>query len=183
MRLLYGLVLLLYRRDVRRSHGQEMMRVFDDLACDPGVSRGRVVAAIITDLWHGGAPGLLLGVPAGAAILVIWYVGRSDNPPGVDITTGLAMIAGVLLVASFLGARLRSSFVSGTWTALVAGCVAALTIPGDKLLFGIFPFYDAWDLALTVGTMALAVMALGSLGAVAGAFTRVNALAGKISGN
>jgi Mg/Co/Ni transporter MgtE len=148
-----------------------MMRVFDDLACDPGVSRGRVVAAILTDLWHGAAPGLLLGVPAGAAILLIWYVGRSDNPPGIDITTGLAMIAAVLLLTSYMGARLRGSFVSGAWTALVAGCVAALTIPGDAVIFGIFPFYSGLDLGLTVSSMVLVVMALGSLGAIAGAMT------------
>ncbi len=98
---------------------------------------------------------VVLGALFGLLVLVIWWVNRSDVIP-FDPTAGLVLIALTFVAAGFAG---------GIWAGFVAGCIGALTVPGDYLLFKIFPFYDPMSFVMTMAVSATVVMLLVTLGA------------------
>jgi len=98
------------------------------------------------------ALGALFGLP----VLAIWWVTRSDVIP-FDPTAGLVLIALMFVAAGFSG---------GLSAGFVAGCVGALTVPGDYLLFGNFPFYNLRSFVMTMATAAAVVMLLAAIGAL-----------------
>jgi hypothetical protein len=63
----------------------------------------------------------VLGALFGLPVLAIWWVTRSDVIP-FDPTAGLVLIALMFVAAGFFG---------GLSAGFVAGCVGALTVPGD----------------------------------------------------
>ena len=63
------------------------------------------------------------------------------------------------------------TFAGGMWTCLVIGLVASTTVFWDKILFGIFPFYDAWSFALGMLMEAGFCIGPGIIGSIAGAAT------------
>jgi hypothetical protein len=98
---------------------------------------------------------VVLGAVFGLFVLLIWWVNRSDVIP-FDPTAGLVLI-GLMFVAA--------GFFSGLTAGFVAGCVGALTVPGDYVLFKTFPFYDPMSFMMTMAVSATVVMLLVTLGA------------------
>ncbi len=82
---------------------------------------------------------VVLGALFGLLVVFIWWVNRSDVIP-FDPTAGLVLIGLMFVAAGFSG---------GLSAGFVAGCVGALTVPGDYLLFGNFPFYSLTSFVLT----------------------------------
>jgi hypothetical protein len=103
---------------------------------------------------------VVLGALFGLLVLLIWWVNRSDVIP-FDPTAGLVLIALMFVAAGFYG---------GLSAGFVAGCVGALTVPGDYLIFGMFPFYDPLSFFMTMATAAIVVMLLVTVGAGIRAF-------------
>jgi hypothetical protein len=104
--------------------------------------------------------GALLGV----LVVVIWWVNRSDVVP-FDPTLGLVLIGLMFVAAGFVGALRSNSFAGGISSGFAAGCIGALTVPGDYLFFRIFPFYDPASFALTMAASVAVVMFLATVGA------------------
>src|SRR5260370_38311070 len=98
----------------------------------------------------------VIGVVFALLFLVIWWVNRFDVIP-FDPTAGLVLIGLMFVAAGFSG---------GLSAGFVAGCVGALTVPGDYLLFGNFPFYNLRSFVMTMATAAVVVMLLAAIGAL-----------------
>jgi hypothetical protein len=98
---------------------------------------------------------VVLGAVFGLLVLLIWWVNRSDVIP-FDPTAGLILI-GLMFVAT--------GFSGGLTAGFVAGCVSALTVPGDYVLFKTFAFYDPMSFVMTMAVSATVVMLLVTLGA------------------
>ena len=98
---------------------------------------------------------VVLGALFGLLVVLIWWVNRSDVIP-FDPTAGLVLIGLMFVAAGFFG---------GLSAGFVAGCVGALTVPGDYLLFKTFPFYDPMSFVMTMAVSATVVMLLVTLGA------------------
>jgi hypothetical protein len=98
---------------------------------------------------------VVLGALFGLLVLLIWWVNRSDAVP-FDPIAGLVLIALMFVAAGFSG---------GLFAGFVAGCVGALTLPGDYMLFKTFPFYDPMSFVMTMAVSATVVMLLVTLGA------------------
>jgi hypothetical protein len=144
-----------------------MKRVLKEMSSDPEVSRARVFGALISDAVHGMSDGFWTGMLGGATILVVWYVGRSHHPVHIGLPLGLSVIALVLLAAGFIGASRSGSLLGGLWSGLVAGFVSALTVPGDRYVFG-FWISDTKSLILTVlvaGTVVMMIVLIGAASA------------------
>ena len=99
---------------------------------------------------------VVLGALFGLLVLLIWWVNRSDVIP-FDPTAGLVLIALMYVAAGFSG---------GLSAGFVAGCVGALTVPGDYLLFANFPFYNLGSFVMTMSAAAAVVMLLAAIGAL-----------------
>jgi hypothetical protein len=99
---------------------------------------------------------VVLGAVFGLLVLLIWWVNRSDVI-AFDPTAGLVLIGLMFVAAGFSG---------GLTAGFVAGCVSALTVPGDYLLFGNFPFYNLRSFVMTMATAAVVVMLLAAIGAL-----------------
>jgi hypothetical protein len=157
---IHAAILQLFPRRLREEYGTEMRRILNEMAADPAASRFHVWRALLSDLIHGLAGGLWIGVIFGGAVLAVWYVGRSQHH-----MSGMAFIALLLMAAGFFGARQSGSVLGGMWSGFVAGSVSSLTVLGDGILFG-FWISDAWSLILTMLIAAAAVMTTVFVGAV-----------------
>ena len=116
---------------------------------------------------------LVLGALFGFLVVVTWWVNRSDVIP-FDPTLGLVLIALMFVAAGFFGAVRSGRFAGGLSAGFVAGCIGAVTVPADYLLFRIFPFYDPLSFVLTMAISAAVVMILACAGALlVGAWRRL----------
>ena len=143
-----------------------MRLVFRDLLYDPSVPRRRVFRCFMADLVHALGSGLLLGTTIGCGMLLIWYITRSDQPIDLNPMFSVASIIVLLLAAGFIGARLSGSVIGGVWPGFVAGLIAALSIPGDAWIFGMWGFFDLPSLLFTMMSEAASVMLVVTAGAV-----------------
>jgi hypothetical protein len=86
------------------------------------------------------------GAMFGCAVLLIWITFRSfhlfgggaSSPQGWDVVRDNLRLAAPWLLfvsAGYVGARTSGTFSGGIRAGLVAGAIAALTIPGDYVLF------------------------------------------------
>lgn len=150
---LYEVLIAVYPKEFRAAYGSEMRMVFRDLNDDPEIRRRDLAIRILGDLWGGVT---MHGVPIrraalfGCVVLDMWIIGRSFHP---GLYLGVPLVATPFLVfaaAGFVGARSTHSVSGGVATAFVTGLIAALTVPGDYLLFHIGPFYDLRDFVLAM---------------------------------
>lgn len=142
-----------------------MKQLLTDMLEDPHMSKRRVWLAILGDFAHLTGRGVWPGALLGSFAVLIWWVNRSDVIP-FDPTLGMALIASVFVAAGFVGTLRSGHFAGGLAAGFVAGCVGALTVPGDYVLFGIFPFYEKKDFVMTMTTAAVVVMMLAAAGAL-----------------
>ena len=177
MTLLYELVLLAYPRRVREAYGAEMRLVFRDLLRDPGVGRIQLAGMMLRDLAHGvmqpeHLPSRRLVAESAmfGLIVVAFAIAARALHPGVYLGFSIAPIPFIAyLPAAFWGARRSGTFSGGVWVCLIMGLVSSTTVLWDRLLFGTFPFYDAWSFALGM-LMAAGLCILPALvGSAAGA--------------
>jgi hypothetical protein len=86
------------------------------------------------------------GAMFGCAVLLIWitfrgfhlFGGGASSPQGWDVVRDNLRLAAPWLLfvpAGYVGARTAGTFSGGIKAGLVTGVIAALTIPGDYLLF------------------------------------------------
>jgi len=165
---IYSLVVACYPRSIRKEYAAAVKLLFHDMLGDPTTPRRRVWTAVLSDVAHlvGGLRfGALLGALFGVAVLLVWYVGRSDIAP-LDVTYGMALISALFVAAGFAGARRSGTLAGGIWVGLVAGLVSTITVPGDYVLFHNFPFYDPMSLVFTMAISAAVVMLFVILGAL-----------------
>jgi FtsH-binding integral membrane protein len=159
---LYGLVVAIYPRRLRKEYGADMKLVFNDLLEDPNMSRRRTWSIVLSDIVDL-IGGLWLGPLFGFLVVLIWWVVRSDIYP-FDPNLGLVLIAALFVAAGFTGTRRSGSFAGGMGAGFVAGLISAITVPGDYWLFGTFPFYDAISFVGTMAISAAVVMLLVTIG-------------------
>jgi hypothetical protein len=144
-----------------------MKLLFGDLLNDPTVTRRRMWSIVVGDLANV-TSGLRVGALFGFLVVLVWLANRSIDvgarDPGTAIPLGL--IALLFVGVGFAGARTSGTFSGGIGTGFTAGLISALTVPGDYLLFGIFPFYDIAAFVFTMTISAAVVMLLAAAGAL-----------------
>jgi hypothetical protein len=176
---LYGLILFVYPRTFRDQYEHEMRVVFRDLLCDPSVGGLQLAAIMLRDLTHGLArlerlpPRSLAARSAIYGLLIVAFsIAAQVLHPGSYLGVSVVPVPFVAFIAAgFCGARTTGTFTGGMWTCLVIGLVASTTVLWDKVLFGIFPFYDAWSFALSILMMAGFCIGPGIIGSIAGSAT------------
>ena len=105
----------------------------------------------------------------GSVVLDMWIIGRSFHP---GLYIGVPLVATpflVFVVAGFVGARSTRSFFGGMATAFVTGLIAALTVPGDYLLFH-FGFNDLREFVLAMAMATCFCMVPAIFGATIARF-------------
>lgn len=170
---LYEVVIAVYPKEFRAAYGSEMRIVFRDLKDDPEIRRRDFAQRILGDLWGGitmhGVP-IRRAILFGCVVLDMWIIGRSFHP---GLYLGVPLVGAPFLVfaaAGFVGARSTRSFSGGIATAIITGLIGALTVPGDYLLFHIFPFYDLLDFVLAMVMVTTFCMVPAALGATIARF-------------
>jgi hypothetical protein len=169
---LYEALIVVYPREFRAKYGSEMLTLFRDLLHDPEIRLRDLAMRTLGDLWGGMTMHLPIrrAVLFGCVVLVMWIIGRSFHP---GLYFGVPLIATpflVFVVSGFVGARSTHSFSGGMATAIVTGLVAALTVPGDYLLFRIGPFYDLRDFVLAMAMVTTFCMVPAAFGATIAQF-------------
>jgi len=162
-----------YPKEFRAAYSSEMRIVFRDLNDDPEIRRRDFAIRILGDLWGGvtmqDVP-IRRAVLFGCIVLDMWIIGRTFHP---GLYLGVPLVATPFLVfaaAGFVGARSTYSFSGGMATAFLAGLIASLTVPGDYLLFHIFPFYNLRDFLLAMAMVATFCMVPAAFGAAVARF-------------
>lgn len=172
-RRLYEVVIAAYPKEFRAAYGSEMRAVFGDLNDDPAIGRRDFAIRILGDLWGGFTMNdvpVRRAVLFGCVVLDMWIIGRSFHP---GLYLGVPLVAAPFLVfgaAGFVGARSTHSFSGGIATAFLAGLIAGLTVPGDYLLFHVFPFYAMRDFVLAMAMVTTFCMMPAALGAAVARF-------------
>jgi hypothetical protein len=167
MRRLYAVVVSLFPRQLRNNYGADMKLLFADMLDDPDVSRWRIWRGILGDLANL-TGGLRLGAVFGFLVVLMWLANRSIDVGARDPGSAgpLGLIALLFVAVGFIGSRRSGTFAGGIMTGFTAGLISALTVPGDYLLFGIFPFYDMMSFVFTMAISAAVVMLLATAGAL-----------------
>lgn len=172
---LYEVLIVVYPREFRAKYSSEMRTLFRDLLNDPEIRLRDLAMRTLGDLWGGMTMHLPIrrAVLFGCVVLDMWIIGRSFHP---GLYLGVPLVATpflVFVVAGFVGARSTDSFFAGMATAFVTGLIAALTVPGDYLLFHIFPFYDLREFVLAMAMVTTFCMVPAALGATIARFGNI----------
>jgi hypothetical protein len=176
---LYELILRTYPVGFRHAYEHEMRLVFRDLLHDPSVGGLQLAGIMLRDLANGLARPERLPSRALVArsamyglIVVAFSIGAQVLHPGAYLGVSMVPVPFIAFIAAgFWGARTTGAFSGGMWTCLVIGVVASTMMLWDKLLFGIFPFYDAWSFALSMLMLAGFCIVPGVIGSIAGTAT------------
>jgi hypothetical protein len=103
-------------------------------------------------------------------IIIAFSLAAQGLHPGAYIGVSVTPVPFIAFTAAgFWGARRTDTFTGGMWTCLIIGLVSSTTVLWDKLLFGIFPFYDAWSFLLGLLMAAGFCIVPGIIGSIAGA--------------
>jgi hypothetical protein len=166
----YGLLVDLFPERFRTEYGTAMKDVFHELAADREVSTADLLRRGGGDIRYAFV-GIFVGAVLGCVAVLVWYVNRSDVVP-FDPTAGMVLIALLFVIAGFVGAWRSGTVLGGIVAGFAGGVISSITVPGDYLLFGIFPFYDATSFVLTMIIAAAVVMFLATTGALLPAIDR-----------
>jgi hypothetical protein len=116
------------------------------------------------------------GAVFGCAVLLIWITFRSlhlfggteTNPQGWAAVRDVLRLAAPWLLfapAGYVGARTAGTFSGGIKAGLVTGVIAALTIPGDYLLFHKWIPGGVVSVIITLTASAVVAMFFAAIGA------------------
>ena len=105
-------------------------------------------------------------------IIIAFSLAAQTLNPGAYIGMSVTPVPFIAFTAAgFWGARATGMFAGGMWTCLIIGLVSSTTVLWDKVLFGVFPFYDAWSFVLAMLIAAGFCIVPGTIGSIAGAAT------------
>ena len=156
-----------------------MRLVFRDLLHDPSVGGMQLAEIMLRDLANGlawperlpsrslAARSVMFGL-----IIVAFSITAQVWHPGDYLGVSIVPVPFLAFIAAgFWGARTTGTFAGGIWVCLIIGLVSSTMVLWDKLLFGIFPFYDAWSFAMSMVMAAGFCIVPGIIGSIAGAST------------
>ena len=179
MRVLYELILRAYPRAFRDECGDQLRSVFSDLLRDPHLSRSQLAALMLRDLANGlGRPehrpsrdivsqSVLFGL-----IIVAFSIAARAWHPGQYLGFSIVPIPFIAYVpAAFWGARRSASFAGGIWVCVIMGAVSSTMVLWDWLLFGAFPFPDAYTFGMAMLMGVGFCIAPAAIGSIAGSVT------------
>jgi hypothetical protein len=177
---MYALVLTSYPKAFRNEFGAEMKLTFQDLAQEPEIGSFDLACRTFQDLCGGVAmlrdrrPNMTVvrwSAVFGSVVLALWIAGRTLHP-GLYLGVPLVATPFVLfVVVGYVGGHITKSFAGGLGAAFLTGLISAISVPGDYLLFGSFPFYDVSSFVLAIAMTAAFCLVPAAIGSFAANLT------------